>query len=478
MSPVPQASIAHHPETSEVSDDRGWLSDYGAAIVSEERDVLHVSLDAAPTDSVVRSLALRAGKRVRISPPSPAHEEAGVGPPPPERRPPPPVDHASDVLEGYGSVIELVDAMLARAIERNASDIHLEPAETGLGVRYRIDGVLQHAGMLRPRLKDELTSRVKIMAGMDIAEKRRPQDGRQSLTHGKRPIDLRISTLPTVCGEKVVIRIHRQQSDFTLDDIGMSQAETQSFRAALGHAHGLILVTGPTGSGKTTTLYAALRELDRSAANITTIEDPVEYRLEGVNQVPVHAAIGVTFACALRSILRQDPDVIMIGEIRDAETLDIALRAALTGHLVLSTLHANDAPSTLARMRDMGGHPMLMATALRLVIAQRLLRRRCVVCTPARLAPPSKGFDHNRPAAAPMAGCATCNRTGYAGRLPIFQVMAVDEAMADLLSAGEGTSQLRALARSRGVHTLRDAGLAAVQAGHTTLQEVLRQTEA
>lgn len=379
------------------------------------------------------------------------------------------------------AVVPFVDRLIADAIGAAASDVHVEPYETFLRIRYRLDGVLHAAAELSLVQKDEIVARIKIMAGLDVAERRRPQDGRIRVQHERRTVDLRVSTLPTDFGEKVVLRIlDKSGLALDLERIGFGNRDLDLFRRMIRLPYGMILVTGPTGSGKTTTLYAALNAINTSEINITTIEDPIEYNLPGINQTHVRADLGFTFAQALRAFLRQDPNVIMVGEIRDAETAEIAIRAALTGHLVLSTLHTNDAPSSITRLLDMGVEPFLVASSIRLVVAQRLLRRICDKCkteTTLEGALISElGFAEAPPRIFRGAGCDRCNGTGYRGRLAVFETMAVTETLSEMIASRAGTHALRTRAAAEGMLTLRQAAARKLMAGLTTCEEVLRET--
>lgn len=356
-------------------------------------------------------------------------------------------------------VIRLVDALLHRAIDRRASDLHFEPYADGFRVRLRVDGLL-HETMRPPHhLKDPTLSRLKILASLNIAERRLPQDGRfRFLREEKAPTDFRVSALPTLFGEKIVLRVlDHGRVPLDVGQLGLNAPALAHFRGALRQPHGMVLVTGPTGSGKTTTLYAALAALNQVDRNVCTVEDPVELNLPGINQVQVNDEIDFTFARALRALLRQDPDVIMIGEIRDPETAAIAVRAALTGHLVLSTLHTNDAASAVARLADMGVPPFLLASALNLVVAQRLLRRRCSACN-----------------AAQRADCSTCAGTGYAGRFPIFEVLPMSGSIRAHVQAGAAAEAIRREAVREGMEPLDEAAAAAVASGATTNAEAER----
>jgi len=353
-------------------------------------------------------------------------------------------------------IVRMVDNMIDQAVNEGASDIHIEPRENELVVRFRIDGIL-HQRMNPPKSTQPLVvSRLKIMGEMDIAERRVPQDGRIKFKlDEERYVDLRMNTMPTIYGEKVVLRILDPESIMLkLTDLGFSDNNFEKFKDIVTRAYGIVLVTGPTGSGKTTTLYSALNYISTPEANISTVEDPVEYRLDGINQVNVHSKIGMTFNAGLRALLRQDPDIIMIGEIRDAETLETAVRAALTGHLVLSTIHTNDAPSTLTRMIEMGLPPFLVVAATNGIVAQRLLRRVCKDC---------KG-----------KGCSTCNKTGYKGRIAVHEVLTFTDSLRQAVLDGTSANQLRQLAREGGMTTMYEDGLEKVQKGLTTQEEVAR----
>lgn len=353
-------------------------------------------------------------------------------------------------------IVRLVDNMIAQAVNEGASDIHIEPREESLAVRYRIDGIL-HDRMAPPKSTHPLVvSRLKIMAELDIAERRVPQDGRiKFMVDDVSGVDLRMNTMPTIYGEKVVLRILNPESILLdLTDLGFSEENFAKFKDIITRAYGIVLATGPTGSGKTTTLYSALNYINSPTLNISTVEDPVEYRLDGINQVNVHSRIGMTFGAGLRALLRQDPDIIMIGEIRDMETLETAVRAALTGHLVLSTIHTNDAPSTLTRMVEMGLPPFLVVAATNGIVAQRLLRKVCREC---------RG-----------KGCGRCNNTGYKGRLAVHEVLTFTDNMRQAVLDGQGANTLRKLARQEGMITMYEDGMEKVEKGLTTREEVAR----
>lgn len=369
-------------------------------------------------------------------------------------------------IELKGSIISQVDTIIQQAVEYGVSDIHIEPYEKKVRVRYRLDGKLIEVAVIPVQQKDALVSRIKVMASLDIAEKRRPQDGRIKIQkQGQSDIDLRISILPVQFGEKVVIRIlDRTNLKLDLDVLGFEERELTLFRKSIKQPYGLILVTGPTGSGKSTTLYSALNEINSPDQNIITIEDPIEYNLEGINQSQVHEEIGLSFAAILRSILRQDPNVVMVGEIRDKETAEIAIRASLTGHLVFSTLHTNDSVSAISRLIDMGVQPFLIAASLKLVLAQRLVRKLCVECkqeTNSKFVP---------------QGCEVCNHTGFKGRTSIIEALEVDDDLTQMISRSENEGIIREYIRKIGMPTLKEAGEKKVLAGITTIDEVYNET--
>lgn len=385
-------------------------------------------------------------------------------------------------------IIKLVNIMLADSIRRNASDIHLEPYEKEFRVRFRIDGVLYN--MMKPplRLKDAVVSRVKIMANLDISERRLPQDGRIRININKsgyrKQIDFRVSSLPTLFGEKVVLRIlDPEKLPSGLEKLGFNRDALEHFNEAIGRPYGMVLVTGPTGSGKTSTLYTSLNMLNTEGVNIMSAEDPVEFSFDGINQVQILEQVGRTFAEVLRSFLRQDPNIIMVGEIRDLETAEIAVKAALTGHLVLSTLHTNDAPSTINRLLNMGVEPFLVASSLNLVCAQRLVRVICKQCkeeveTPGEVLL-SVGVPETRHKEFQTwvgKGCEKCNGSGYKGRTGLFEVMPISTAIQELILSGANTLRLRDKAREEGMITLREHGIQKIKEGLTTVEEVLRET--
>ena len=380
-------------------------------------------------------------------------------------------------------IVKFVNLLIAQAVQDRASDIHLEPTEKDLRVRFRIDGVL-HEVMRSPRtITAGVTSRLKIMADIDIAERRIPQDGRLSVGVNGRKIDLRVATLPTVWGEKIVMRIlDNSTAMLHLADLGFEDANYATYSRSFAKPYGMILVTGPTGSGKSTTLYATLNIVSSPEVNVITVEDPVEYRLPGINQVQANPKAGLTFAAALRSILRSDPDVVLLGEIRDRETAHIAVEAALTGHLVLSTLHTNDAPSAIVRLTEMGIEPFLVGSALDCVLAQRLARKLCGKCKQAYVPTRESLVEMRVPLSAdePVptlhrpVGCGACSKTGYKGRVALHEVMAVDEEIERLAVQRASTLTIARAAQERGMTTLRQDGLAKVLAGSTSMEEVLR----
>jgi type IV pilus assembly protein PilB len=386
--------------------------------------------------------------------------------------------------EDDAPIVRFVNLLISQAIQDLASDIHIEPAEFDLGVRYRIDGVMHEMQRAPKNIQNGVISRLKIMADIDIAERRKPQDGRLSVSHGGRMIDLRVATLPTVWGEKVVMRIlDNSSTGMHMSDLGLLPQNFERYRASYSKPYGMILVTGPTGSGKSTTLYTTLTEVARPEINVITVEDPVEYRMAGINQVQVNPKAGLTFASALRSILRSDPDVVLLGEIRDHETAQIAIEASLTGHLVLSTLHTNDAPSAVTRLTEMDIEPFLVGSALDCVVAQRLARRLCERCRqpyqpdPAEMA--ALGFGgaagnwDGRPLYQPI-GCQSCSNTGYRGRIAVHEVMAVTEDIERLTVARASSADIARVAIAQGMQTLRQDGWAKVQLGITSVEEVLR----
>jgi len=388
---------------------------------------------------------------------------------------------SADLLDAVDDapVIRLINGLIAQGVRRRASDIHIEPFEDRLSIRLRVDGVLEDVLSLTPRLAPLITSRVKVMARLDITEKRLPQDGRISLTLAGRSLDVRVSTLPARHGERVVLRLlDKSQGHFEIESLGMSESTLAAYKTALDQPNGIILVTGPTGSGKTTTLYAGLAGLNDQSRNILTIEDPVEYALDGIGQTQVNARIGMTFAAGLRAILRQDPDVVMVGEIRDRETAEIAVQAALTGHLVLSTVHTNSAVAAITRLRDMGIEPFLLASTIKAILAQRLVRRLCAHCK-RPYAPDAAerellaDLDRHVARLWAPAGCTNCGHTGFSGRIGLYETAVLTRDMRRLVhgDADEDALAREAFATSE---SLFQNGLAHAGAGRTTLAEVLR----
>jgi type IV pilus assembly protein PilB len=392
------------------------------------------------------------------------------------------LSHIKEVVED-APIVKFVNLLITQAIQDRASDIHIEPAEKDLRVRFRIDGVL-HEVMRSPKsITSGVTSRLKIMADINIAERRIPQDGRLSVTSNGKKIDLRVATLPTVWGEKIVMRIlDNSTAMLKLSDLGFGQANYDIYAKSFTKPYGMILVTGPTGSGKSTTLYATLNIVSKPEVNVITVEDPVEYRLAGINQVQTNVKAGLTFAAALRSILRSDPDIVLLGEVRDHETAQIAIEAALTGHLVLTTLHTNDAPSAITRLIEMGIEPFLVGSALDCVLAQRLARKLCAKCkeayVPTRETLVEMRFpwspDEPPPTLYRPIGCTSCSKTGYKGRLALHEVMAVSEDIERLAVEHASALTITKVALAEGMVTLRNDGLTKVVAGHTSMEEILR----
>lgn len=393
------------------------------------------------------------------------------------------LDLAAERPEGSeGPLVRLVNSLIVQAVNEKASDIHIEPQEKKVLVRFRRDGLLREVMTLSPQIRLPLVSRVKIMAGMDIAEKRLPQDGRIQIKLGGRNIDLRVSSMPTIFGEKIVLRIlDKSVGIMPIDELGFEEYNLSRFLNLLRHAYGMVLITGPTGSGKTTTLYAVLNRLRSPELNIVTIEDPVEYVLEGINQTQVNVKAGLTFAYGLRSILRQDPDVIMVGEIRDRETAEIAVRAASTGHLVFSTLHTNDAAGALTRLIEMGVEPFLVASSVLGVVAQRLVRVLCPSCRQ-KYAPAPDAAERMFMGAAPTddvtlyapGRCARCDQTGYLGRVSIQEVLTVTKSIRSLVNQKLPADEIKRRAKEEGMVTLQQDGIGKARRGLTSMQEVMR----
>lgn len=370
---------------------------------------------------------------------------------------------ATDLLESdsRGKIVQTVNQLLLEAVQLGASDVHLQPFEDRVAVRMRLDGVLVDIKALSPKVQEEVVSRLKVAGNMDIAEKRLPQDGRATVRVGDRIIDLRLASMPTSFGERVVVRLLDKSARlYRLREIGMDESTFQRFRDIIRAEHGLVLVTGPTGSGKSTTLYAALQELDTKARNAVTLEDPIEYQLDGISQTQINTKKGMTFASGLRSVLRQDPDIIMLGEIRDEETAGMAIQSALTGHMVFSTLHTNDAASAVTRLLELGIEPYLVSSSLLAVLAQRLVRKRCPNC----------GGENA------FSGCTFCRGTGYKGREGIYELLLVDERVRNLIQKRENAAAIRAAAIDNGMELLRECGLRRVAAGTTTIDEIDRVT--
>ena len=385
-------------------------------------------------------------------------------------------------------VVRLVNVLMVDSLRRGASDIHVEPYERDFRIRFRIDGILYDVMHPPMKIRDPLISRLKIMAKLDISEKRLPQDGRikikVKIDNRSRELDFRVSTLPTLFGEKVVLRLlDKDKLMLDMTKLGFEQESLDKFKRAIANPYGMVLVTGPTGSGKTNTLYSALQALNTNETNIMTAEDPVEFNLQGINQVQMKEQIGLNFAAALRSFLRQDPNIVLVGEIRDFETAEIAIKAALTGHLVLSTLHTNDAPSTISRLVNMGIEPFLVATSVNIIQAQRLIRRICSECKQEIQVPPEGlveiGFTHQEASSLKLykgKGCGHCNDTGYKGRVGLYEVMEVTDELRELIIIGASAMELRKKAIDLGMITLRESGLCKIREGITTIEEVVKET--
>jgi type II secretory ATPase GspE/PulE/Tfp pilus assembly ATPase PilB-like protein len=466
---APRADFSHVDPGAVALLAERWARRYGVIPLHREGGTLVVATSDPLDLDAERAIEFATGHRVRWAHASPGelsrqlarwYADAGVR-----------VEHAAPVevqhlaldasgastapLDDLASAVRLVDQLLADGIEAGASDIHIEPEEQGIAVRHRVDGVLRQVRLLPRSIAPSLVSRVKILSGLDIADRMRPQDGRARVAIRGSVVDLRVSTLPASHGEKVVVRVLDGSAGLrTLDAIGFCDAELVRIRSLLEQREGLVLVTGPTGSGKTTTLYAALREVQARGVNVVTVEDPIEYRLAGIVQVQVHERAGLTFGSALRSIMRQDPDVILVGEIRDRETAEIAIQASLTGHLVLSTLHTNDAASAVSRLVDIGAAGHQIATAVKGIIAQRLVRRVCPSCA--------------------VAGCDECGGSGYRGRRAVAEILVTSPEFERRVAAGESTERLADAARENGCTTLWESGMALVRRGETTIEELRR----
>jgi len=400
------------------------------------------------------------------------------------------VAHEEDLDEGSAqpdgdadvAIVRMVNQLIREAVNERASDIHFEPGERGVRVRYRVDGVLRSAADLPKNSQAELLSRIKVMADLDITERRRPQDGRIALRVDSKTLDLRVATLPTPLGEAITLRIlDKEVAVKSFDDIGLARPEREAIERMLGKPYGCLFISGPTGSGKSTTLYALLAMINNPGRKVVTVEDPIEYRMDGITQVAVNARIGLTFAAGLRTILRSDPDVVMVGEVRDPETAEIAVRAALTGHLVLSSIHTNDAPSALTRLTDMGVPPYITSSGLLGAVAQRLVRKLCVHCrTPQSVSPDrlmAAGFTEQEAANVTVyraVGCEECGMTGYHGRIGVFEVMEFDEQLQDMFIHSAPTDEMRQAALGRGMRPLRRDALDKIAAGLTTLEELDR----
>lgn len=390
----------------------------------------------------------------------------------------------TEITDEASPIVRLVNQMIQQAVHLKASDIHVDPGESDVVIRYRIDGVLRTERHIPKQMQGFMTARLKIMAKLNIAERRLPQDGRIKLQFDLKMVDIRVSSLPTMHGEKIVLRLLDLSTGVKpIEQLGFDPQNAVWFREMIEQPYGILLITGPTGSGKTTTLYSALNLLNTESSNVITIEDPVEYQLEGVNQVQVNPAIGLTFASGLRSILRQDPNIVMVGEIRDDETAEIAVRASLTGHLVLSTIHTNDAVSTVMRLRDMGIEPYLIASSLIGIVAQRLVRRICPDCKESyiptdqeQIVLQSQGVKVN--VLHRGKGCGNCNHTGYRGRVAIQEVLKIDQMLRRIITEGAAIEEIRAAAKAQHMVTLMTDGLNKVTEGVTTIQEVMRETVA
>jgi type II secretory ATPase GspE/PulE/Tfp pilus assembly ATPase PilB-like protein len=466
-----------------------WLEEHAVLPLGVTDDVARVAADGTPAPHVLDALERTLGARVQLVAAGAGDIRAALVAAPRS------TDHAAtrsldgdsveslDDLRALASrepVVQVVNAMLAEAMRAKASDVHVESTTDGVRIRMRLDGVLRDAQQLGVEFRAAVVSRIKVLAGLDIAERRLPQDGRARVRVGQRELDVRVSTLPALHGESIVLRLldgGNAAQPQALDALGLDAPVADALRGLLQRSSGLVLVTGPTGSGKTTTLYAALRERSAPGVKVVTVEDPVEYRLDGVVQLPVNARAGFGFAEALRAILRHDPDVILVGEMRDAETAEIAVRAALTGHLVLSTVHTTDAIGALARLRDMGVPPYLLTATLQGVLAQRLVRRICDRCGEWR--PVTEGErallgGDVLTTVRSGHGCDDCSGTGYHGRQAITELVVMTDTLREAFARGESAGALRAMARAQGVASLRDDGLRLVRAGGTTVAELAR----
>jgi general secretion pathway protein E len=497
---LPVASPDRYPLLEPVLPDRlspGFLRHARAVPIAVEGDTLVLAV-ADPLDPFTRSaVAVATGRRVQVEVAVPIELEAALNrlypegdPDDPDAEGDAPLEDDAERLKDLASeapVIRLVNLLITRAVETLASDIHIEPFEDRLRVRYRYDGVLHEAEAPPRHLAAAITSRIKIMARLDIAERRMPQDGRIKMAVRGQDVDFRVSTIPSLHGETVVLRIlDRAAVAFDYARLGLSPSVIRKLGSALELPNGIVLVTGPTGSGKTTTLYTGLMALNSVVRKIVTVEDPIEYQLQGINQIQVRAQIGLTFASLLRSILRQDPDVIMVGEIRDGETAQIAVQAALTGHLVLSTLHTNSAAAAVTRLRDMGVEDYLLTAVLRGIMAQRLVRRLCPDCRQMAKAPPELvarfGLEQ-RSAVRPIMlshaiGCSACRQTGYRGRAAIAEFLAMGPEIERLIFSRADHATIERAAIAGGMEAMFDAGLAAALAGETTIEEVTRSIRA
>jgi type IV pilus assembly protein PilB len=461
------------PQNLAVRDELRTLLGYNIrGVVASERDVLasierYYNEEADSVEKIVREMESDADLKKAIN-------EAGAA-----------TDLTSvEALADSAPVRKLLNMVLLLAIKDHASDIHFEPFEDEFRIRIKADGVLYEIVPPPKHLAFAITTRIKVMANLDIAERRLPQDGRIDLTVGGHPVDLRVSVLPTMFGESCVLRVlDRSVTALSLDSVGMDAPTLKAFRTVIEKPNGIILVTGPTGSGKTTTLYSALSALNTMEDKLITTEDPVEYDIDGIIQCPIDPGIGVTFASCLRAILRQDPDRILVGEIRDTETAEIAVQASLTGHLVFSTLHTNDAPSTVTRLRDMGVPPFLITATVEAILAQRLVRRICLNCKqetkPTEEQLLDLGVNEKDYASKTVyrgAGCDRCNNTGYKGRFGLFELMIITDDIRDMIMRNASRDELREVAKGYGMVSLRDAGILAVYEGVTTMDEVIRET--